>query len=337
MRACKRVVGMLAICCAVLLPCTGFALDDSLRDRVKERMAERRTASGQAESVPAATPPGDHVYTLRHGGLERRYRLHVPTGYDAARPMPLLVALHGGGGNMDYQANDKFYGLISKSEREGFVVAFPNGYSRLRGGRLATWNAGRCCGDARDRNIDDVGFIRKMVAEIGQRVNVDSARIYATGMSNGGLMSYRLACEMADVFTAIAPVAGTDNTLTCSPARPVSVLHIHARDDGHVLFEGGAGPAAVDGAKITDFTSVADTVAKWVQLNGCRREAQRTLETAGVYCDTYSQCRGGAQVQLCVTEDGGHSWPGGNKPRIGAKPSRAISANDVMWEFFSRR
>lgn len=320
----------------VSAPSSALALDGSLRDRVTERIAERRAGTGKNEAGAVAIAPGDHVFTLQHAGVERKFRLHVPAGYDAARPAPLLVALHGGGGNMDYQANDKFYGLISKSEQEGFVVVFPNGHSRFRDGKLATWNAGRCCGDARDGNVDDVGFIRKMVEDVGRRVNVDSARIYATGMSNGGLMSYRLACEMADVFTAIAPVAGTDNTLVCSPARPVSVLHIHARDDDHVLFEGGAGPASVERSKVTDFTSVADTVAKWVQLNGCRSDAERTLEVDGAYCDTYRQCRGGAQVQLCVTADGGHSWPGGNKPRIGAAPSRAISAIDVMWNFFTR-
>jgi len=335
-RLVRSVVWVIA-CGVVSAPSRVLALDGSLREHVKERIAERRTGTGQNEVGAVAIAPGDHVFTLQHAGVERKFRLHVPAGYDAARPAPLLVALHGGGGNMDYQANDKFYGLISTSEREGFVVAFPNGYSRFRGGKVATWNAGRCCGDARDGNSDDVGFIRKMVEDIRRRVNVDSARIYATGMSNGGLMSYRLACEMADVFSAIAPVAGTDNTITCSPVRPVSVLHIHARDDDHVLFEGGAGPASVERSKVTDFTSVADTVAKWVQLNGCRPEAERLLETGGTYCDVYRQCRGGAQVQLCVTADGGHSWPGGSKPRIGAAPSRAILANDVMWDFFTRR
>lgn len=330
-----RSAGVVAICCAVLAPGAGFALDGSLRDRVKERSAERR--AGANESARAALTSGDHVFTLRHGGLERQYRLHVPAGYDAAQPVPLLVALHGGGGNMDYQANDKYYGLISKSEREGVVVAFPNGYSRFRGGKLATWNAGACCGAARDGNVDDVGFIRRMVDDIRQRVNLDAGRIYATGMSNGAMMSYRLACEMADVFTAIAAVAGTDNTLECNPVRPVAVLHIHARDDDHVLFEGGAGPGSVEKSKVADYNSVATSVAKWVQLNGCRSGAERTLETVGAYCDTYRQCRDDAQVRLCVTTDGGHSWPGGNKPRLGATPSRAISANEVMWEFFRRK
>ncbi len=223
---------------------------------------------------------------------------------------------------MDYQANDAIYGQITASEREGFVAVFPNGFSRFKTGRFATWNAGTCCGAARDRNIDDVGFIRQLVAKVTGQMNIDRNRIYATGMSNGGLMSYRLACEMSDVFKAIAPVAGTDNTRSCTPS--------------HVLFTGGAGPDARDKSVVTDFTSVAGTVSKWVRLNGCSNTPRRILEKAGAYCEVYSPCQGRAEVQLCVTEAGGHSWPGARKTR-GEPASQAISANEVMWDFFNRR
>lgn len=281
--------------------------------------------------------PGDYRFTIEHGGLVRRYRVHVPAGYHPATPAPLLVALHGGGGNMDYQANDAYYGQIGQSEREGFVAVFPNGYSRFGSGKFATWNAGHCCGGARDRNIDDVGFIRQIVANLTGQLNIDRRRVYATGMSNGALMAYRLACELPEVFTAIAAVAGTDNTRDCRPARPVSVLHIHARNDRHVLFDGGAGPDVRDRRAVTEFTSVAATVEKWRRLNGCPAVPRRVLSTGGAYCERYAPCRDGAAVQLCVTEDGGHSWPGGHKPRRGEPPSRAISANDVMWDFFENR
>lgn len=305
-----------------------FAADDreSLRDRIRER---------RAQSTRVINAPGTHARTLVHDGLKRQYLVHVPKGYDSSKPTPLVVAMHGGGGNMEIQANDTYYGLISKSEESGTIVVFPNGYSRRKTGKLATWNAGECCGAARDDDADDVGFIRAMLVELRKELNIDARRIYATGMSNGGMMSYRLACEMSDVFRAIAPVAGTDNTEMCKPSHPVSVLHIHAKNDTHVLFEGGAGPDAIKSA-VNDFTSVPSTIAKWVALNECASRPKRILEKSGAYCDVYSSCASGVEVQLCVTEDGGHSWPGGQKPRGTGMPSRALSATDVIWDFFQR-
>ncbi len=299
-------------------------------------MERNQRESGHATDTGASiTKAGDYSFTIQHDGLTRMYRVHVPASYKPAMPTPLLVALHGGGGNMDYQAKDAYYGQIAKSESEGFVAVFPNGYSKLKSGKFATWNAGNCCGGARDENVDDVGFIRKVVANVTHQLNIDRNRIYATGMSNGGMMAYRLACDMSDVFKAVAPVAGTDNTYHCSPRNPVSVLHIHARDDSHVLFNGGAGPDTPDKSKVANFTSVPDTVSKWARLNGCAATPRRILDTAGAYCEVYSPCKDKAEVQLCVTETGGHSWPGAEKTR-GEPASQAISANDVMWDFFDR-
>jgi polyhydroxybutyrate depolymerase len=305
-----------------------------VRQRMQERM-QQREAQRQPERM---SQPGDYRFTLRHDGLTRMYLVHVPASYNPARPAPLLVALHGGGGNMDHQATDEYYGLISKSDQEGFIAVFPNGYSKRSSGKFATWNAGECCGDSRDANVDDVGFIRKATENVMRQLNVDRQRVFATGMSNGAMMAYRLACEASDLFKAIAAVAGTDNTRSCQPTQPISVLHIHARNDTHVLFTGGAGPDAAEKSKVTDFTSVPDTMAKWTRLEACgSAPPKRILDKRGAYCELHSPCRGGTQVQLCVTEEGGHSWPGGHKPRRGDRPSQAISANDVMWDFFSRR
>jgi polyhydroxybutyrate depolymerase len=321
-------------CITAVLMSTSAAVpqEGPLRQRLRERLQQRPPPA--ADAGAAITAPGDHVFALEHDGRTRKYRVHVPRRPDAASPMPLVVALHGGGGNMDLQADDARYGIVAKSDREGFVAVFPNGTSRFKNGRFATWNAGTCCAGARDDDVDDVGFIRTMVTDVSRRLPIDPDRVYATGMSNGGLMAYRLACEMSDVFKAIAPVAGTDNTRTCTPRHPVSVLHIHARNDPRVLYDGGAGPDSRDLDKVTDFTSVHDTVAKWVALDGCAPTPRRVLEKPGAWCDLYAPCREGTKVQLCVTETGGHSWPGGSKRR-GEAPSQAIAADDVMWEFFS--
>jgi polyhydroxybutyrate depolymerase len=319
-------------------PVTSSAQDGPIRQRLKERWMQRQQVaqSDAASSEARIAGAGDYTFTIQHDGMARTYRVHVPAKYDSAVPAPMLVALHGGGGSMDYQADDGKYGLITKSEQAGFIAVFPNGYSKFRGGKLATWNAGNCCGGARDNQVDDVGFIRQVVANVTRQLNIDRKRIYATGMSNGGMMAYRLACEMPDVFSAIAAVAGTDNTASCSPKIPVSILHIHAKNDTHVLFNGGAGSGVPNAAAVTNFTSVADTVSKWTRFDGCPVSPRRILDKAGAYCDVYAPCRGNSQVELCVTETGEHSWPGGTKAR-GEAPSQAISANDVMWEFFNRR
>jgi polyhydroxybutyrate depolymerase len=319
---------LIVLALAVSLPAA--QAQETLRERLKARAEQRRAEKGQ--DAPAK------------GGLQelqvqgRKVLVHLPTGYDAAKPAPLVLAFHGGGGHAEYMADDAKYGLQHKADEAGFVVAFPNGYSKLPGGRFATWNAGGCCGDARDRKVDDVGFARAVVTAIQARYSIDAARVFATGMSNGGMLSHRLACEAADVFRAVAAVAGTDATTSCTPSKPISVLHIHAKDDDHVLFDGGAGPGAFrDESKVMAFTSVADTMSRWAQRDHCTAPPQRTLDKPGAYCEAYSGCAGGAQVQLCVTASGGHSWPGADSVRRG-KPaaSRALDANDVIWRFFEQ-
>jgi len=335
MRTTKTVTLLAAlIACMALI---GIAQAQTLRERLKERIEARRAGTAGSEPT-AADAPGTHEEVIELAGQRRKVIVHVPKGYDPRNATPLVLAFHGGGGDAAFMADDQKYGLVSKSEQAGFIAVFPNGYSKLPGGRFATWNAGACCGDARDKRVDDVAFTQALVAWAAQRYNVDRRRVYATGMSNGGMLAHRLACELPQVFAAVASVAGTDNTAECQPSTPVAVLHIHARDDDHVLFNGGAGPGVFrDESKVTDFTAVPVTVSRWVARNQCSATPQRTLQTAGAYCDTYSGCRDGREVQLCVTDTGGHSWPGASQVRRGKEPaSQALSANDVIWDFFSR-
>lgn len=291
------------------------------------RLAEAASQAGQGLEA------GSHRLHLRHDGLERDFIVHVPQTYRAERPVPLVLALHGGGGSMQVMARDRLYGLIERSEASGWIVAFPNGYSRLPGGRFATWNAGICCGGARDSGSDDVGFLRAVVADVQRRLAIDPRRVFAAGMSNGGMMSYRLACEASDLFRAVASVAGTDGTTDCRPGRPVPVFHIHAKDDDRVLFNGGSGSASDTHA---DFVSVPATVDKWTRLDACTGPTQTVLQRPGVTCEVRSGCAGGAEVRLCVTDTGGHAWPGGRKA-LGGKGSTALDATDEIWAFFARQ
>jgi polyhydroxybutyrate depolymerase len=296
--------------------------------RLRQIIQIEQQKRGSQTADPNATPitgPGDYRFSFVHDGITREYLVHVPKSYRGA-PAPMLLALHGGGGDADFQADDSRYQLISKSEQAGFIAVFPNGYSRL-GGMLATWNAGGCCGGAQKNNVDDVGFIREVIHRVEQQANVDPKRLFATGMSNGAMMSWRLACEAPEV-RAIAPVEGTDNTTSCKPARPVPVIQFHAADDDHVPFNGGVGV----GPSRVNFVSVPATQSKWVKIDRADPEAKRVLTVRGAHCDLHA---GPAPVELCVTDTGGHSWPGGGSQNGRKQPSQAISATDLMWRFFS--
>jgi polyhydroxybutyrate depolymerase len=271
------------------------------------------------------TRPGDHVFAIQHGGLTRTYVLHVPRSYNIASPVSLLVLLHG---EADLAANEPVYGLKAKSDREGFIAVFPRG-----SGKPASWNAGDCCGQAREPGVDDVGFIRQVVTNIFRQMSIDRGRIFVAGIADGGAMAYRLACEVPALWKAVAVVAAKDGTRDCQPATPVSVLHIHAKDDAQVPFAGVARPDTADPPAASGAMSVTGTAAKWAQLDGCAAQPQHILDKDGAYCEAWSYCRGKAEVQLCVTDSGGHSWPGSKN----ARASQALSATNLMWEFFSRR
>lgn len=323
-------VRLSAFLCALTLGLVSIAQAGPLLDRLRERRQATSASQAEAEQAAVPTAPGTHRLSLRWQGEARHWMLHVPPGFQASRPTAVVYFFHGGGGNMAHGADDKLYGQISASDRLGHLVVFPNGHGRLKSGKLATWNAGNCCGAARDDQVDDVGFVRAIHAELLKRFSIDTKKVFAAGMSNGAMMSYRLACDAADLFTAITAVAGTDNTRVCQPSRPVSVLHIHARDDERVLFNGGAGKAS---DQVTDFTSVADSVARWVRHDACQTQPRTVMSQPGASCVEHDACQGGSRVRLCVTDTGGHAWPGGQKAR-GGRGSDALSATDEMTRFF---
>ena len=161
--------------------------------------------------------PGDATQSLIHAGRERSYILHLSPTLAPERKYPLVIVLHGGGGNA--ASAGKMTGMNQQANRENFIVVYPNGAGRL-GDRLLTWNSGNCCGYALDHQVDDVGFLRALVERLLTQYPIDPKRVYATGISNGGMMSYRLACEASDLVAAIAPVAAALNT-ECKPVEPV--------------------------------------------------------------------------------------------------------------------
>lgn len=274
--------------------------------------------AGDPPDVPAVCPvaedlgSGAHVLRLRFDGYDRSYRLHVPPGYDPAAPTPLVVNLHGLSSNAWQE--ELFCEMNSTADAHGFVVMYPDGH-------LNSWNAGLCCGTAATLGVDDVGFLRAAVADAAGRLCIDPRRIFATGMSNGGYMAHRLACEASDLFAAAAPVSGGMGLLDCAPPRPVPVLAFHGTADSIVRYD--LGHTAYLG---------------WAGRNGCGDTLTRT-PYGDSYCETYTDCDSGVEVGFCSLDGMGHCWPGGSRSLCLAYLGPYcddVDANETMWEFFQR-
>ncbi|RYF77438.1 MAG: phospholipase [Cytophagaceae bacterium] len=272
--------------------------------------------------------------TLRHDGQTRIYSVHVPPSYTTQRePLALVIALHGGGGSG--QQFEKQSGLSEKADKEGFIVVYPDGQQNPGILRLRTWNAGACCGQvASTKQTDDVGFIRKLIDKLSVAYRIDSKRVYATGHSNGAMLCYRLACELPDKLAAIAANSGTMQlTTACQPNRVMPVLHIHSKLDRNVPYDGGVGSRSIN----RQWNPSADsTLSVFAKLARCSTEKQIVRTTATYTAYQWSGCNGGTTIEYYLTNDGGHSWPGGVKAvrRLGDPPSDAFANNDLIWDFF---
>ena len=318
----------------------------------------------QDDAAPAVTcsgpflAPGDYVRTMSTDAGVRTYYVHVPASAVGGGPAPLVLAFHGGGmtvygdGGLGFEL---FAHVRAKSDSAGFVLIEPEGTPALpltQPGTLDVFNAGNCCEQAEQKNsnIDDVGFVSAIIDAIGKETCIDTRRVFATGLSNGAMLSHRLACQLSDKIAAIAAVSGglgnrdydtvggTTTLFPCTPTRPVPVLHIHGTQDACYPFDGGWGPLS-----LLTFESVPVTIASWVTRNGCDAGAPptRVFQNGAAACFLYG-CPKNAEVELCTIDGGGHYWPGGDDwagsgflcgSNQGVR-STDIIANDVLWTWF---
>jgi len=278
--------------------------------------------------IPGVPGQGDYV---------RQYKVHVPPNYDPDVPTPAVFCIHGLG-----QTAVLFCvtgaAMHTKSDQAGFILIMPNGYSN-------SWNAGTCCGAASDEQLDDVALFRAIFTEVGKHVNIDLDRVYATGLSNGGYMSFRLACEAADIFTAVAPGAaalgindiggGTNpasDFTTCEPSRPVSVLQVHGTAD-----------------PLIPYSLQQPSLALMAMRNGCMtttRPAIAPTSAGDTKCVSYDGCPSGIELTGCTIEDGGHCWFGSPDCGTGGgdigliivgNNSDTMHNTNAAWSFFEAR
>jgi polyhydroxybutyrate depolymerase len=248
-------------------------------------------------------------FSITHDGLLRTYRLHLPVNYDQDSIYPLVINMHGLGSNAWEQELYTEFNNVSDTGR--FIVAYPNGINE-------TWNV------SSEAGTDDVGFISALIDSLDMEYGVDLQRVYATGMSMGGFMSYRLACQLSDRIAAIASVTGLQAFYPCNPGKPVPVVQFHGTLD-----------------PIVPYSGVATTINNWVTGNGCPATPVLTelpdLDTndnSTVTVSYYGLCDDSTEVMLYTIIGGEHTWPGA--AIIIGITNQDIHASNEIWKFFKK-
>lgn len=296
---------------------------------------------------PNEITPGDYTYQINVGSLVREYVIHVPAQYSENRPMALVIMFHGGGGTAQNTMIET--GWDEKADQIGFLAVFPEG-SRPDPENPAsfsnnpqTWNDGsdRDNIGAVQRNVDDVGFVAELLADIASRFNVDHNRIYAAGFSNGAAMVFRIGRELSDSLAAIACVASTDWLEEPYTENPVSMLYMTGTSDPLNPIDGGE--IFIGQTSYGVKPPVQQTIQKWTQMLNCPADSNVIYNSDGVTGRAYTQCMDGSEVDFYTIERMGHWWPGWIPPdyypswrmNIFGKPSDKIQGTDVIWEFFN--
>lgn len=280
--------------------------------------------------------PPDTAYrfssSITVDGNARTYVVNLPPNYYDHADFSLVIGLHGGGGSGEQFEKSSY--LTDKANASKFIVVYPDGIQGTGILKARTWNAGYCCDYASENNINDVKFISELIDKLVTDYKINPKKVYATGHSNGGMLAYRLACEIPNKIAAIAPNATTMVVKQpCNPGRPVPILHMHSVLDQHVPYTGGVGSGVSK-----HYNPPIDSVLNvWQQKNQCAQPAKVILDNSSYKLTKWYDCPGNVSVHYYLTKDGGHSWPGGESGSIfGDEPSTAINANDLLWEFFQQ-
>jgi polyhydroxybutyrate depolymerase len=273
---------------------TGAApVDASTEDAALSPTDARTLDADPIEPVicpPTAVAAGDHDGSASSDGRERTYVMHVPSGYSGNEPVALVFDFHGYGSSGAGQMGAS--GFRELSDQHGFIAVYPDGVG-------GSWHVNGCCGQAAEESLDEVAAVRAILDDVKAQVCVDPARIYASGISQGGGMAHHVGCLAADVFAAVAPVSSDLRTEPCMPVRPISELSFRGTADGLSLYEGGpVGPAGMQYQSI----GAQATLERWRMIDECSGAVESVLDV----CETYATCKAGTEVTLCSITGGGH-------------------------------
>lgn len=274
--------------------------------------------------LPDSTHSVDTHITVN--GRDRHFLVDLPPRDASRGPMPVVLVFHGGAGSPERVRTKTSF--TATAGAAGAIVVYPAGSGRMGDDRILTWNVGTCCGYAQRQNIDDVAFVRAMLDKLEATYHVDTQRVFATGFSNGAMMTYLVGCRLGDRIAAIAVVSG-ELTEPCNPSRPISVLIIHGTADENLPYNGGVGQNAVDKH---DVRPVSYAVDSWRSADRCTG-APIVTKSGAVTHSVWRNCADKSAVQLYVIDGGGHAWPGGPKTTPNS-PSGALNATRVVWSFF---
>ncbi len=265
---------------------------------------------------PSCTPgqSGEFALSIDVGGDTREVLVFSPPS--DGTPRPLVIALHGFTANGEEMRDTTHFSELAMER--GFVVAYPQG-------KNGSWNGGACCGLSEWMNEDDVGFVSAIIDALAEADCVDSARIYAAGFSNGGFLTHRLGCELADRIAAIGVVAGQESLDECTPSRAIPVLQIHG--DADVVVPFGGNP-------VLGYPSTESTVEGWAERNGCTTESETTYDDGSTVCELRTACTDAAVVEFCRVDGGSHDWFGGGNAWVNGTPPSGFVASLAMLDFF---
>ncbi len=267
--------------------------------------------------------------------VQRKYRLHLPRGYNNKTNYPLVIAFHG------YSDNPRIMeivtGLSMKADREGFIVLYPYG-SKDRSLSPYSWNSEFCCGYAQEKNIDDIGYVRHLIGKLSEEYSVDVSRIYVTGYSSGGMMAHLVALKLNDKIAAVAPVGAAvggkheddeEFKLLEKTFSPVPIILIHGKEDSSIPFAGGNGRDDV-----FEFTGAYDSLNFWLDNNKCTKRPSEISKTDHYAKEIYADCENSSEI-IFYAVNTKHVWPGGLFELVKNISGRSVRATDLIWEFFA--